>query len=300
MSGIILEYPIALIIPFIFLICLKYCKPKFLAIFFPNTDILKRAAQKRNVFLNVLKFLTILLLSISLASPIKEDEIVTNENRGYEISLILDVSGSMAQYNKFKIVKSIVSDFIKKRKNDKLALTIFADFAYVAIPLTYDKQSIQRLLDKIDVGIAGTHRTALYEALFMSTKLFKNSKAKNKIAILLTDGMDNAGTIPLDVAINTAKKYKIKVYTIGVGGRGEYNPYVLREIAKETGGKFFEADSADRLKKIYNEIDKLEKSEIKTNKFVKKSYYFQYPLFLAVLFMSILIILNINIRERKI
>ncbi len=300
MSGIILEYPIALIIPFIFLICLKYCKPKFLAIFFPNTDILKRAAQKRNVFLNVLKFLTILLLSISLASPIKEDEIVTNENRGYEISLILDVSGSMAQYNKFKIVKSIVSDFIKKRKNDKLALTIFADFAYVAIPLTYDKQSIQRLLDKIDVGIAGTHRTALYEALFMSTKLFKNSKAKNKIAILLTDGMDNAGTIPLDVAINTAKKYKIKVYTIGVGGRGEYNPYVLREIAKETGGKFFEADSADRLKKIYNEIDKLEKSEIKTNKFVKKSYYFQYPLFLAVLFMSILIILNTNIRERKI
>ncbi len=300
MSGIILEYPIALIIPFIFLICLKYCKPKFLAIFFPNTDILKRAARKRSVFLNILKFLTILLLSISLASPIKEDEIVTNENRGYEISLILDVSGSMAQYNKFKIVKSIVSDFIKKRKNDKLALTIFADFAYVAIPLTYDKQSIQRLLDKIDVGIAGTHRTALYEALFMSTKLFKNSKAKNKIAILLTDGMDNAGTIPLDVAINTAKKYKIKVYTIGVGGRGEYNPYVLREIAKETGGKFFEADSADRLKKIYNEIDKLEKSEIKTNKFVKKSYYFQYPLFLAVLFMSILIILNTNIRERKI
>ena len=300
MSGIILEYPIALIIPFIFLICLKYCKPKFLAIFFPNTDILKRAARKRSVFLNILKFLTILLLSISLASPIKEDEIVTNENRGYEISLILDVSGSMAQYNKFKIVKSIVSDFIKKRKNDKLALTIFADFAYVAIPLTYDKQSIQRLLDKIDVGIAGTHRTALYEALFMSTKLFKNSKAKNKIAILLTDGMDNAGTIPLDVAINTAKKYKIKVYTIGVGGRGEYNPYVLREIAKETGGKFFEADSADRLKKIYNEIDKLEKSEIKTNKFVKKSYYFQYPLFLAILFMSILIILNTNIRERKI
>ncbi len=300
MSGIILEYPIALIIPFIFLICLKYCKPKFLAIFFPNTDILKRAAQKRSAFLNILKFLTILLLSISLASPIKEDEIVTNENRGYEISLILDVSGSMAQYNKFKIVKSIVSDFIKKRKNDKLALTIFADFAYVAIPLTYDKQSIQRLLDKIDVGIAGTHRTALYEALFMSTKLFKNSKAKNKIAILLTDGMDNAGTIPLDVAINTAKKYKIKVYTIGVGGRGEYNPYVLREIAKETGGKFFEADSADRLKRIYNEIDKLEKSEIKTNKFVKKSYYFQYPLFLAILFMSILIILNTNIRERKI
>ncbi len=300
MSGIILEYPIALIIPFIFLICLKYCKPKFLAIFFPNTDILKRAARKRSVFLNILKFLTILLLSISLASPIKEDEIVTNENRGYEISLILDVSGSMAQYNKFKIVKSIVSDFIKKRKNDKLALTIFADFAYVAIPLTYDKQSIQRLLDKIDVGIAGTHRTALYEALFMSTKLFKNSKAKNKIAILLTDGMDNAGTIPLDVAINTAKKYKIKVYTIGVGGRGEYNPYVLREIAKETGGKFFEADSADRLKRIYNEIDKLEKSEIKTNKFVKKSYYFQYPLFLAILFMSILIILNTNIRERKI
>ncbi len=301
MNGILFEYPIAFVTIVVFLICLKYCKPKMVAIFFPNVDIFKRVSKKKGILLNFLKFLIVFLLSAALASPIKEDEIVTTENKGYEISLILDVSGSMAQYNKFKVVKNIVSDFIKKRKNDKLALTIFADFAYVAIPLTYDKKSIQRLLDKIDVGIAGTHRTALYEALFMSTKLFKNSKAKNKIAILLTDGMDNAGTIPLDVAIDTAKRYKIKVYTIGVGGRGDYNPYVLRKIAKETGGKFFEADSATKLKRIYEEIDKLEKSEIKTNKFVKKSYYFQYPLSFAVILMFILIFVNnIKMKAREI
>ncbi len=300
MGEIIFEYPIAFIIPFIFLICLKYCKPKFLALFFPNVNIFKKISGKKSTFLNILKFLVILFLSVSLASPIKKDEVVTQENKGYEISLILDVSGSMAQYNKFKIVKNIVSDFIKKRKHDKLGLTIFADFAYVAVPLTYDKKSLERLLDKIDVGIAGTHRTALYEALFMSTKLFKNSKAKNKIAILLTDGIDNTGTIPLDVAINTARKYGIKVYTIGVGGRGDYNPYVLKKIAEKTGGKFFEADSSAKLKRVYDEIDKLEKSEIKTNKFIKKSYYFQYPLFLGLIFLALLIILNnLNMKARE-
>jgi len=235
--------------------------------------------------------LMVLLLITAIASPIKEDEVIVQKDKGYEISLLLDASGSMEQYNKFDIVKGIVQDFLSKREHDKLGLTIFADFAYVAIPLTYDKKSISELLEKIDVGIAGKQRTALYEALFMSSKLFKKSQAKHKIAILLTDGVDNAGTIPLDVAIKMAKKYGIKVYVIGVGSNRDVDRNVLANIANETGGKFYMASTAERIQEIYDEIDRLEKSEIKANKFIKKHYFYQYPLggALALLFIYIFV-----------
>jgi Ca-activated chloride channel family protein len=155
------------------------------------------------------------------------------------------------------------------------------------VPLTYDKRSIKRLLNRIEVGVAGVRQTALYEALFLSSNLFKTSHSKEKIAILLTDGIDNANTIPLDVAIKTAKKYGIKVYTIGVGSMGDFNPTVLQQIASQTGGKFFHANTQQKLQQIYKTINKLEKSEIKANKYVKKTYYFQYSLALAILFMLI-------------
>jgi Ca-activated chloride channel family protein len=239
--------------------------------------MLKKASQKSSWLSNIIKILTIIALVTALASPVIEDEVVVKNDKGYEISLILDASGSMQEYNKFGIVKKIVNQFIDKRKHDKLALSIFADFAYVAVPLTYDKKSIKRLLSRLEVGIAGKQRTALYEALFLSSNLFKTSKSKEKIAILLTDGMDNSNTIPLDVAIKTAKKYGIKVYTIGVGRAGmDFNPTVLKEIAQKTGGQYFVGDSVERLQNIYKTIDKLEKSEIKADKYIKKSYYFQY------------------------
>ena len=286
------EYPIALLIPIIYLICNVYCKPKLTAILFSGTSFLQKVTKKESLLKKALSFLAVALLSVALASPIKENQIIVNQNKGYEISLIMDVSGSMSENGKFEIVRNIVNDFIKKRKHDKIALSIFADFAYVAVPLTYDKDAILQLLNKIEVGIAGTSKTALYEALFLSTNIFKTSKAKNKIAILLTDGMDNANTIPLDIAIKRAKKYGVKVYTIGIGSRGDYNPYVLSKIAKETGGKFFEADSVSKLKRVYETIDKLEKSEIKTDKYVSKTYFYQYPLTMALVFMLILFIIR--------
>jgi len=293
LNQIVFEYPLALLIPIPFLICLYYCKPKMDALFFPTMKFLKKATKKSMFFENGLKVLIILLLSTSLASPIVRDEISIKNDKGYEISLIVDASGSMAQNNKFGIVKEIVGDFLKKRVHDKVGLSIFADFAYVAVPLTYDKKSIERLLSRLQVGVAGTRRTALYEALFLSSNLFKNSHAKKKIAILLTDGMNNVDNIPLSVAIKTVKKYGIKVYTVGIGGVGDYDPNILRKIAKESGGEFFEADSKQRLKEIYDTIDLLEKSKIKANKYVKKSYLFTYPLALA-LFLSMLLLFRKN------
>jgi len=289
------EYPWAWGILLIYLLCKIFCPARNEQLIFPNVRFFQQIHRKKSYLKNILEFLMVLLLTLALSSPYRADDVIMKKDKGYEISMILDASGSMKEYNKFGIVKEIVQEFVDMRKHDKLGLTIFADFAYVAIPLTYDKESIKRLLSKIDVGIAGERKTALYEALFMSSKLFKDSNAKEKIAILLTDGVNNIDTIPLDVAINTAKKYGIKVYVIGVGARGEYNPYVLQRIAQETHGKFFEADSVEKLKKIYEEINKLEKSEIKVDRYIKKSYYFQYPLGLG-LFLMILYFLYRNRR----
>ena len=281
-----LEYPWALALIALYVLCEAFCRAKAQRLIFPDTALLRSLSARSGWLVRGTKLLLFILLALSLASPIKQNEVVVQNDKGYELSLILDASGSMKQRNKFGIVKEIVLDFVDKRAHDKLALTLFADFAYVAMPLTYDKQSLKQLLSKIDVGIAGVQRTALYEALFMSTRLFKESESKEKIAILLTDGMDNTSQVPLDVAIQSAVKQGIKVYVIGVGGRGDYNPAVLRKIAGETGGKFYEAGSVERLKQIYSEIDALEKSEIKADKYVKKRYYFQYPLAAALLLLA--------------
>ena len=286
MSHITFEYPFVLLLIVLFFLCSRFCKPKGVSLYFPNMELLKRASQKSRWFLSTLKILAITSLVIALSSPVKEDELIVKNDKGYEISLILDASGSMEEYNKFGIVKEIVDDFIDKREHDKLALSIFADFAYVAVPLTYDKKSIKRLLSRLKVGIAGRQKTSLYEAVFLSSNLFKTSESKEKIAILLTDGMDNANTIPLDVAIKTAKKYNIKVYTVGIGRSGrDFDPTVLKQISDGTGGEYFSANSIEKIKEIYNTINALEKSEIKADKYVKKTYYFQYLLALALFFM---------------
>ena len=290
MSNIELEYPLWLLLPLVFLVCLKYCPKRSDSIYFSGFRLLKRATKKSSILQKSLWFLVVLLFSITLATPLSKSDVEIKNDKGYEIALIMDASGSMREFNKFNITKDIVIKFLKERKHDKVGLTIFADFAYVAVPLTYDKNSMIRLLKRIDVGVAGVNRTALYEALFLSANLFKDSKSKNKIAILLTDGMDNTNSIPLDVAIKTVKKYGIKVYTIGIGQVGEYDPRVLKEIAKKSGGKFFEAQSVDALQRIYKTINKLEKSEIKATKYVKKKYYIEYPLALGLLILLGLIL----------
>ena len=287
MSNIIFEYPFAFFLLLLYFVCKKFCRQRNEQLIFPNMKIFKQVAKRQNYLFSILEFLAVLLLTIALASPYRQDDVVIEKDKGYEISMILDASGSMKEYNKFGIVKEIVTEFVDMRKHDKLGLTIFADFSYVAIPLTYDKESIKRLLSRLEVGIAGQRRTALYEALFMSSKLFKESKAKEKIAILLTDGVNNVENIPLDIALNTAKKYGIKVYVIGVGNRGDYNAPILKRIATETNGEFFEANTIEKLKEIYEVINKLEKSEIKVDKYVKKSHFFQYPLGAGILLMFI-------------
>ena len=212
--------------------------------------------------------------------------------------LMLDASASMREDNKFQITKKILENFIKQRATDRLALSVFADFAYVAVPLTYDKSSLLSLLKYIKIGVAGSRETSLNEALYLSSDLFKNTTSRNKIAILLTDGLDTTSAIPLDVAINKAKKYGIKVYTIGIGKEGDFNSKVLKRIAKETNGKFYETNDLEKLQKIYNQINSLEKSNIKTQTYTSIQYFYQYPLFIAIL-LTLLLLINLKNKQTK-
>ncbi len=291
MDRVVFEYPYAIfaIIPFI--ICAIYCKARFDAIIFPHTSLLSYGIKKTS-FLPILKWISIVCIVVALMSPVIENKIEIEKNKGYAIGLLLDISRSMnapGYTNKFAIVKNIVRAFIKKREHDQMGIVVFADFAYVASPLTYDKSMLLKILNHLEVGMAGNRYTAIYDALFFGGKLFVHSNAKSKVIILLTDGENNTQSVPLDVSLRLLKKYGIKVYTIGIGTRGDFNQMELERIAKATGGKFFQATSKEELKDIYTQIDKLEKSEIKSDKFIQKNYLFEYPLFVA--FFSLLLYL---------
>ena len=271
-----LEYPVALIIPIIFIICSKFCKAKTEGIFFPNTEFFAKKAP-----FSWSLFFAVLFISISLSSPVKLNIYKKQNKKGYDILTVLDTSGSMQFQNKLYNAKIILKDFIKKRKNDRVGLVVFGNIAYIASPLTYDKKNFGEILKRVYPGIAG-NQTAIYDALFLSTTLFKNSHTKNKIIILVTDGIDNASSTPKDLVIKTLKQNHIKVYTIALGL--DIDAKALKNIAKNTNGKFFWINSAKELKKVYNTIDKLEKSNIKTKTFIQKKYFYQYPLIIGILF----------------
>jgi Ca-activated chloride channel family protein len=275
----------------------KFFKQKDETIIFPHLELLKKSSSSISSIVIVSKYLAILFLIISMASPVIKDKIINQDSQGFNISLIIDASGSMAEMgfdatnitkSKFDIVKDIVDDFIEKRENDNISLVVFGDFAYVATPLTYDKEILKSINKTLFVTMAG-ERTAIYDSIFQSTKLLSSVESTNKVAILLTDGKNSAGVIPDSVAIKMAKKYGIKIYTIGIGRSGDFDKYSLMQISKETNGKFFEANDKNSLEDIYNKIDNMEKSKIKQQSFVKKDYLFQYTLFISIFFMLLFI-----------
>jgi len=273
------EYPFFLIIPIVYLILKYFFTSVDDRIIFPNTQIFSKSKNR----FSSLEFLIILFLGVALASPVKSKILTNTYKKGYNIVIDLDTSGSMAEFNKIDAAKAVSLDFAKKRKNDALGLVVFGNIAYIASPLTFDKKTFKDILSRIYVSIAGG-KTAIYDALFLSSNLFKNANGE-KIIILLTDGMDNASITPLDVAIKKLKKEHIKVYTIAIGGDVDLN--VLKKIAHTTHGKFYIASSFKDLKSIYNDINKLTKSIIKSNIQILNTYYYQYPLILALILFLI-------------
>ena len=291
LNGMYFEYPALLLILLLFMFCSYFCKVRLPSIYFPHAGQFMKNTITNSKLLSSLKWLSILSLVIAISSPVKDEAYEAEPKEGYEIALILDASQSMQaqgfdetnrERNRFNVVKSIVQDFIQQRQEDNIGLVVFGEYSFIASPLTYDENILSRIVSQLQIGMAGKY-TALYEALAQGVNLLKMTKSKSKVAILLTDGHSTVGVdkIPLDVALDMAKKEGVKVYPIGVGMPNEYNRKVLMEIAEGTGGVAFGASSASQLLDVYKKIDELEKSEIKAERFTYLNYYYIYPLFLS-------------------
>ena len=301
-DGFYFEFPYLALMLIVFILCAKFCKMKLPSIYFPHTGSFLKTSVSASKTLFVLKWLGIVMLIITIMSPVKDEAYELEPKDGYEIAVILDASQSMKargfdmqnpELTRFDVVKEIVSDFIGQRKSDNIGLVVFGQYSFIASPLTYDENILNKIVSQLYIGMAGKY-TALNTSLAQGVNLLKMSKSKSKVAILLTDGYSTPeiDKIPLDIALDMAKKEGVKVYPIGIGQRNEYNQAVLLKIAKDTGGVAFGASSATQLEEVYAKINELEKSEIKTESFTNVNNYFTFPLFIALLSLMLYIFMR--------
>ena len=282
-----LLYPTFLLLIPLYLLIIWFLNRHFRQVEFSNLKMLKKAVKSAFDYSKILKFLIAFFIVLALATPVKKHMHQASKAKGYDISILLDASDSMQEDNRFGVAKEIIGNFLRERKNDNIALSLFANYAYVASPLTYDKNSIEQMLKFIKLGVAGSRQTALNEALFLGADIFKKSDSKNRVMILLTDGINTVNGVSLQSAISRIKSYNIKVYTIALGKKGDFNKEVLESIATKSGGKFYQALKPEELELIYNEIDKLESGKVESKSYATYTHYFQYPLAIALILLLI-------------
>jgi len=263
----------------------------------------------------LLRWVSLALLIVALAQPrlIKGES--SNRASGIDIVIALDLSSSMAsedfelnrqRVNRLTMSKDVLQKFISQRPADRIGLVAFAGRAYVASPLTFDHDFLLQNLDRLQLGMI-EDRTAIGSGLTSSLNRLRDQQSKSKIVILMTDGQNNAGKVPPLTAAEVAQTLKVKVYTIGVGTRGMAPmPYInvfgqkdyqqvkvdideetLTQVAERTGGKYFRADNSENLRKIYTEIDRLEKTEFEVKKYQQYEELFRWVI-LAGLFVLLL------------
>ncbi|WP_417888356.1 vWA domain-containing protein [Xanthomarina gelatinilytica] len=266
----------------------------------------------------VLRLLVLALLITALARPRTVDvSTKTKTTRGIDIVMAIDVSASMLakdlRPNRLEALKEVAAEFIKERPNDRIGLVEYAGESYTKTPITSDKAIVLRSLESIKYNTIIEGGTAIGMGLATSVNRLKDSKAKSKIIILLTDGVNNSGFIDPKIASELAVEYGIKTYTIGLGTNGmaltpmailpngnfqygraqvEIDEELLKEIAKVTGGKYFRATDNEKLAEIYDEINKLEKTEIEEFKYYNYEEKYR-PL---VLLAGMLLLLELLLR----
>ncbi len=281
-----------------FLWCKEYARPYY----FPKFSWVKKQSPLLS-WEPWLKMILFTLMVLTLAKPFVYDAISTQHKKGRDLVLALDASGSMAQSgydkkdrfkNKFETNIEIANDFIEKRYDDNMGVVIFGTFAYTASPLTYDLETLSYLFKMTNVGIAG-QSTAIGDGIMQSIQTLSYGDAKNKAIILLTDGYHNAGSNSPKFAVQKAKAIGIKIYTIGLGNKSDYDASLLQTIAKETGGKSYSASSSKELSSIYKEIDKLEPSPIRSENYLNQRLLILYPL--GIVFMLLLFWVIVKGRE---
>ena len=209
------------------------------------------------------------------------------------------------RFNRLEVVKNVIKEFIEKREADRIALIAFAGEPYLVSPLTLNHDWLNKNLERLEIGLIQEDGTAIGSALIMSATRLKNLQAKSKVVILLTDGVNNSGSIQPVTAAEAAAALKVKVYTIAAGTKGkapfpvqdylgrtryrnvptDVDEPTLMEIARLTKVEFFRATDTDELEEIYGKIDELEKTEIKLKNFTYYDELFIYPLLAGLFFL---------------
>jgi Ca-activated chloride channel family protein len=259
-----------LLIP-LYWICRRYCRAASEPLRLSNLALAERALGRSPRWERWLRWAIVILLATALADPVTQTTKTLHRSKGHAVALLLDASYSMREGERFETAKKVLLDFIRRRKNDRMALEVFADYAYLAAPMSFEKKGIATILKALEPGVVGGRDTALYEALFQGVRLFKGEERSNRVMILLTDGIDTVGNVPLNAAIRELKAKGIRVYTIGVGD--DFRREVLEKIARATGGRFYDAGHPGELAGIYRRIDQLESGRIKTARVTQTRHY---------------------------
>ena len=310
-----------LIIPYVWWYCFSR-RNKSASLKVSTTEMYRYApATWRTALLHVpfiLRIITFILIVIVLARPQTDNAWHQSETEGIDIMMVMDVSTSMLaedlRPNRIEAAKQVATEFIAGRPNDNIGLTIFAGEAFTQCPMTVDHAALLGLMQHVSCNMA-LHGliddgTAIGMGITNAVSRLKDSKAKSKIIILLTDGSNNRGEISPLTAADIASSYGIRVYTIGVGTNGqapfpypmpgggvhyiqmpcEIDAQTLQGIASATGGQFYRATSTKELKKVYKDIDTLEKTKFSVRKYSKRYELYQ-PLAMVAIFTLLLEVL---------
>lgn len=268
----------------------------------------------------VLRVLAIVLLIIAIARPQSSNSWRTERTEGIDIMIALDISGSMMaedfRPNRLEASKSVANEFILARRNDNIGLVLFAAKSFTQCPLTTDHAVLVNLFNSIEYGMI-EDGTAIGLGLANAVDRLRDSQAKSKVVILLTDGDNNRGDIAPITAGEIAQAFGVRVYTIGVGSYGQvripvqtpmgrqyqtmdssFDEKPLMEIAEMTGGKYFRATNNEKLRSIYKEIDQMEKTKISVREYNKKhEKYMFFALAAFVLLLIELLLRNAYLRK---
>lgn len=239
-----------------------------------------------------------LCLITALTRPELVKDIAYADNTGYDIMLAVDLSRSMEAVDfsdrgepisRIAATKKVVSNFVEQRSGDRIGLIVFAEQAYLTIPLTLDTKSVSKMLHNLIVGMAG-ESTAIGDAIGIGVKNLRKRPPASRVLIVLTDGIDNTSHIPPLEATKIAATDKIKIYTIGVGDK--LDDALLKKIADMTGGTYSKVQSVNDLAAVYAQIDRLEKSEAKHQGLLIKTPLYQIFLIIALVGLIILFIID--------
>ena len=291
--------------------------------FFNNVHELGHASIQKGKRRGLKKYLPLIIwmsLVFAAARPIYIGDPITQPSEGRDLMLAVDVSQSMKmqdltvngkQVDRLAAVKSVLTEFIERRETDRLGLILFGTHAYIQTPLTFDRKTVNTLLDESSIGIAGPH-TAIGEAIGLALKRLKDRPTDSKVLVLLTDGANTAGEIGPMQAAKLAASQELKVYTVGVGaeemiqpglfgsrfGQRKINPSAdldeetLEGIAQLTGGKYFRAKNTKELEGIYALLDELEPIESDAATFRPKKSLFYWPLGTALILSALMVLMH--------